>query len=88
MKQREDPNKPIYQHKNRTEFLLVTSVTFIFFFVEALLHYNIGKNGEVGFHFPTNGELTRIVVIVAIFSILSASTVAMINRALGIHRTS
>ena len=59
------------------KFVVITLITFIIFFIEALLHFNIGKNGNdygneyVKFHIPEFHEFIKIGIIVLIFSSLS-----------------
>lgn len=63
-----------------TTALVTTSVTFCFFFVEALLHFNIGKTGRISLtSFPSNKEMLKIVFVVAFFSILSGFVATMIS---------
>jgi len=56
--------------------IIVTLVTFVLFFIEALFHFNIGKNGydkeiSLKITFPNKKELVCIVIILAIFSIIN-----------------
>ena len=54
--------------------VLVTSVTFIIFMIEALFHFNIGRNGDLakyGFKLPDSKEFLYIVTIVGLFSVLN-----------------
>lgn len=57
----------------RVGVVVIFCVTFVLFFLEALLHYNIGKNGG-GFHvsLPNGDDLVRISVVLFIFSVLNA----------------
>jgi len=64
----------------KTLFILITFITFIIFFVEALIHFNIGKNGvnkkheyirvsdDIKMHVPDKNEFFEIVITVLIFS--------------------
>ena len=51
--------------------IIVFCVTFVLFYIEAMIHYNIGKNGKPYFILPDKKELIHIAYIVLIFSILS-----------------
>ncbi len=53
---------------------LVTVVTFIIFFVEAMLHYTIGMNsGKKKFiiKWPRAADLIKIITVLGFFSILN-----------------
>lgn len=59
------------------KFIVSTLITFVFFFIEAMFHFNIGKNGDsdkLDWHFPSRSELFKIVVIVFIVAFLSEIT--------------
>ena len=59
---------------------LVTAVTFVIFFVEAMMHYNIGINaGKKNFYvqFPKLRDLVRILSVLAVFSCLNGYIVSM-----------
>lgn len=67
----------------KTIFILITFITFIIFFMEALIHFNIGKNGEtkshkyidisdnIKIHIPDKNEILGIFITVLIFSSIS-----------------
>jgi hypothetical protein len=67
----------------KTLFILITLITFIIFFMEALIHFNIGKNGgnrthkyiqvldDVKIHVPDKNEFFEIFITVLIFSSIS-----------------
>jgi hypothetical protein len=42
--------------------------TFIVFFIEALFHYNVGKNGLKTFILPKKNDFIKILAILLIFS--------------------
>lgn len=53
--------------------IIVFSVTFVLFFIEALVHYNVGLNAGKPFalanlSLPEMNELVHIVVVLAVFS--------------------
>lgn len=51
---------------------LVASVTFVVFSAEALLHYNIGKNGHTRVPvMPKPRDAVQMLIIVAVFSIIN-----------------
>jgi hypothetical protein len=67
----------------KTVFIVITLVTFIIFFMEALIHFNIGKNGkhnthkyihvsdQIKIHIPDKNEFFDIVKTVLFFSVIS-----------------
>ena len=67
----------------KTLFILITFITFIIFFMEALIHFNIGKNGgnktheyirisdDIKMHVPDKNEFFEIFITVFIFSSIS-----------------
>ncbi len=67
----------------KTLFILITFITFIIFFMEALIHFNIGKNGvnktheyirvsdDIKMHVPDKDEIFEIFITVLIFSSIS-----------------
>lgn len=57
--------------------MLIFLVTFIVFFFEAMIHYNIGWNGHKNginktLHFPVKTELLMIIITIAIFSFINS----------------
>ena len=68
-------------------FALITLITFFLFFIEALIHFNIGKKSKIekqtqthnflnianlfSIHIPDKSEFIRIFVTVLLFSIIS-----------------
>ena len=48
------------------------TVTFLFFLLESMLHYHVGKFGTIGLAFPKPKEL--ILIIITIITIAGAST--------------
>ena len=61
---------------NYFKIIITTMVTFVLFFIEALLHFNIGKNDhnqKINFKItlPTKKELCCIVAVLTIFSLLN-----------------
>jgi len=49
-------------------------ITVCFFYVEALIHYNIGKHGTFKFSLPKLKENLLIFLIIVLFSWLSSTT--------------
>jgi len=49
---------------------IITSTTFVLFFIEAIIHYNIGHPSD-GLVFPVGKELFQIIITVMLFSALS-----------------
>ena len=70
----------LYIVKMRTVFIVITFITFIIFFMEALIHFNIGKNGkhkehkyidvgdQIKIHIPDKNEFFDIFKTVLFFS--------------------
>ena len=55
--------------------ILQFSVTCIFFYIEALLHYNIGKTGKLSFNIPPLQDNFKIISIISLFAaVVSAVT--------------
>lgn len=46
-------------------------VTTFFFYIEAVIHYNIGKHGKILFKLPTYKHNLKIISTILIFSFLS-----------------
>ena len=67
----------------RTVFIVITFITFIIFFMEALIHFNIGKNGrhkthkyidvgdQIKIHIPDKDEFFDIAKTVLFFSTMT-----------------
>lgn len=67
----------------KTVFIIITLVTFIIFFMEALIHFNIGKNGkhkthkyivisdQIKIHIPDKDEFFDICKTVLFFSVIT-----------------
>ena len=67
----------------KTIFIVITLVTFIIFFMEAIIHFNIGKNGkhkthnyidisdQIKIHIPDKNEFFDIVKTVLFFSTMT-----------------
>ena len=49
-------------------------ITVCFFYIEALLHYNIGKHGTFKLSFPKFKENLLIFLIIVLFSCFSSMT--------------
>lgn len=75
-------------------FLIITAITFVLFFSEALIHFNIGRiaNGKprkdtyirisdhVRIHVPDKDEFFKIAITVLIFSTISGFISAYILK--------
>ncbi len=78
--------------KMKTIFIAVTFITFIIFFMEAIIHFNIGKNGEhkqhkyievsdqLKIHIPDKDEFFAISKTVLFFSCVSGLLSAYIIK--------
>ena len=49
-------------------------VTSFFFLIEALIHYNMGKNGKFTISIPDKKSICKILLIIFFFSFLSSAT--------------
>jgi len=61
---------------------LVTAVTFVIFFVEAMMHYTIGINAgkkSFLFKFPKPRDFARIIGVLAVFSCLNGYIVSIVQ---------
>ena len=65
---------------------LAFPVTCFFFFFEALLHFHIGKTGQLGLSMPNSDELFKLVISIVICSGLSSGTVMLIESILAKRR--
>ncbi len=54
--------------------VLAFFVTSFFFLIEALLHYNMGKNGKFAISVPDKKSICKILLIIFFFSFLSSCT--------------
>ena len=73
-------------------FIVITFITFIIFFMEALIHFNIGKNGDhkpheyiqvtdqIKIHIPDKDEFFKIVKTVLFFSTITGLLSAYIIK--------
>lgn len=73
----------LYIVKMKTIFIVITFITFVIFFMEALIHFNIGKNGEhkkhkyvrisdqIKIHIPDKDEFFKIFKTVLFSSTVS-----------------
>ena len=63
--------------------VLVGIITFVVFFVEAMLHYNIGVNsGNKKFYvqFPGYKDFFRIIIVLGFFSFMNGCIVTYTNN--------
>lgn len=82
----------LYIVKMKIIFIIITFITFIIFFMEALIHFNIGKNGEgksheyikvsdqIKIHIPDKDEFFKIFKTVLFFSSLTGLLSAYIIK--------
>ena len=54
--------------------------TFIIFTLEALLHYNIGRNGLTAFSCPSFDEVLKIIGVVAFFSAINSFIINKLEK--------
>ena len=66
--------------------LQIASIQFIvtccFFYMEALLHYNIGKTGGICCNYPKLKDNLKIMIIIATFATLSTIATYLIKNKL------
>jgi len=63
--------------------IFVGIITFVIFFVEAMLHFNIGLNsGNKKFHvkFPMYKDFFRIIIVLGFFSLINGCVISYANR--------
>ena len=60
------------EHNKMKESIVQFIITVCFFYVEALIHYNIGKHGTFKVIFPKLKENLLIILIIVVFSCLSS----------------
>lgn len=64
-------------------FIIPFVVTICFFYVEALLHFNMGKNnGKISLALPPLKENFKILGIITFFSFLSSTTTYYLEKLL------
>ena len=54
------------------KFIIPFLVTTFFFYIEAVLHYNIGKKGYIAFKLPPMKKNVLIISIILFFSFISS----------------
>ena len=59
--------------------VLAFFVTSFFFLIEALIHYNMGKNGKFSISIPDKKSICKILLIIFFFSFLSSGTMYFIE---------
>lgn len=57
--------------------MIIFTVTFSLFFIEALLHYNFGS--KKAFHIPSSKDCLHIIITVAIFSYANARIIKYLS---------
>jgi|TARA_B110000259_G_scaffold183182_1_gene228060 hypothetical protein len=55
-------------------------VTCCFFYIEALMHYNIGKTGEIACNIPPLQDNLKIMGIISIFSALTSIVTFLLEK--------
>jgi hypothetical protein len=82
----------LYIVKMKTIFIVITFITFVIFFMEALIHFNIGKNGkhktheyvkvsdQIKIHIPDKNEFFEIFTTVLFFSSMTGLLSAYIIK--------
>jgi hypothetical protein len=63
--------------------MIVFLVSFVLFTIEALIHYNYGKE-ETEFQYPDTTTFLKIISTVFLFSILTSITVRIIKEKLNL----
>ena len=67
---------------NYTTIFVSFFVTTFFFFIEAIIHYNIGKYGKLAFKLPSYKHSIKIIYTIIIFSLLSCCVTHYIKVAI------
>jgi len=76
----------IYIMVNYVHTFVPTLVTIIFFFLESILHYNIGKTGYITLkHFPSKMETFNLLITIVVFAISSTLTTNYIKHLLNVE---
>ena len=55
-------------------------VTIGFFYIEALIHYNIGKKGRLGLSIPNWKQNKLILGVIGVFSFVSCMATALVQN--------
>ncbi len=63
-------------------------VTTFFFYIEAVLHYNIGKKGYIAFKLPPMKKNVLIISIILFFSFISSCISHLIYKLIKLHNES
>ena len=65
----------------------VAIITFVVFMVEALVHYNLGKEDakstegrQISPYLPPVNSLIKLAILVGVFSIINKNLIKMLNR--------
>ena len=59
--------------------IVIFVITFLWFFIEAIIHYNIGKNKKK-FVLPPLKDLGKIIGTITLFSLLNTFTIFIIEK--------
>ena len=54
-------------------------VTLFFFYIEACIHFNMGKYGKLGCQIPPSNENIQMIGIISIFSLLSVAATYLLE---------
>lgn len=65
--------------------MIVFIITFCLFTIEALLHYNYGKEDNNKFHFPNREIMLQIFITVSFFSFLNSYILKYLAKHYNIH---
>ncbi len=67
------------------QFIIPFVVTTFFFYIEAVIHYNIGKRGYIAFKFPPMKKNILIISIILFFSFISSCISHLIYKLVKLH---
>jgi len=55
-------------------------VTLFFFYIEACIHYNMGKYGTIGCKIPPLKENIKMIGIISVFTLFSVTATYLLER--------
>lgn len=65
---------------NYIESIIPFIVTLVFFYIEACIHFHIGRHGTIGFETPPFYQNIKVIGIIAIFASMSVMTSSLLVR--------
>ena len=62
----------MFENTNLEALVIPFCVTLFFFYIEALIHYNMGRYGEITCDLPPSHENWKMLGIISAFSLISS----------------